>query len=83
MTNALVTGASSGIGLAISKMLIKNNIHVYGIGRSFDNVNFDSELFTPIICDLKKTSELTNMINTLKIPEYTMFIKLKLRMVKN
>ncbi|MBQ9764599.1 MAG: SDR family oxidoreductase [Lachnospiraceae bacterium] len=68
MTNtpyALVTGASSGIGLAISRTLIANNIHVYGIGRSFDTP-IVSELFTPIVCDLTKTGELTNTINKLK-----------------
>ncbi len=62
---ALVTGASSGIGLAISNMLIAHGIHVYGIGRSFDNAP-ESELFTPIVCDMLKTCELTNIIKKLK-----------------
>lgn len=65
MTNALVTGASSGIGLAISKLLISHGIHVYGIGRSFDEP-IESELFTPIVCDMLNTGKLTEMIRTLK-----------------
>ena len=37
MNNALVTGASSGIGRAISDKLIEMGYNVYGIGRTFDN----------------------------------------------
>lgn len=65
MINALVTGASSGIGLAISKMLIAHGIHVYGIGRTFDEA-VDSELFTPIVCDMLDTGKLTSEIRSLK-----------------
>ena len=65
MTNALVTGASSGIGLAISKMLIKHGIHVYGIGRDFKEP-IDAELFTPIVCDMLNTGKLTAGIRALK-----------------
>ncbi len=62
---ALVTGASSGIGLAISKMLIGRGIHVYGIGRTFKETPA-SPLFTPIVCDMLKTHELTEIIRKLK-----------------
>jgi len=62
---ALVTGASSGIGLAISKMLIGRGIHVYGIGRNFKETS-SSPLFTPIVCDMLKTHELTEIIKRLK-----------------
>jgi len=33
--SALVTGASSGIGLAVSKLLLDNNYRVEGVARSF------------------------------------------------
>lgn len=62
---ALVTGASSGIGLAISKMLIGRGFHVYGIGRTFKEIPA-SPLFTPIVCDMLKTHELTEIIRKLK-----------------
>ena len=33
---AIVTGASSGIGLAISRVLCELNYDVYGFGRDFE-----------------------------------------------
>ena len=32
---AVVTGSSSGIGLALSRMLVKNGYEVFGFGRNF------------------------------------------------
>ena len=43
----IVTGASSGIGLALAKMLLKNNYIVYGLDR---NEHIDE--FETLICDL-------------------------------
>lgn len=33
---AVVTGSSSGIGLALSRMLVKNGYEVFGFGRNFE-----------------------------------------------
>jgi Short-chain alcohol dehydrogenase of unknown specificity len=53
---ALVTGASSGIGEAISSELIKRDSIVIGIARSSDKLyQLKEELkdaFIPIVCDV-------------------------------
>lgn len=53
MKTALVTGASKGIGLAISKQLINDGYLVYGVGRT--EPNFDHPNFHFIQMDLLKT----------------------------
>ena len=44
---AIVTGASSGIGLSIANMLSENGVKVFGIGREFGDVTFEK-----VVCDL-------------------------------
>jgi 3-hydroxy acid dehydrogenase/malonic semialdehyde reductase len=55
---ALVTGASSGIGEAISRELVKRGWLVVGIARSSDKLSqLKEELedaFIPIVCDVSK-----------------------------
>ena len=63
--NALVTGASSGIGLAICHTLLKENYEVYGIGRQFSSLP-DSSHFHPIILDLTDTPAVIDTISALK-----------------
>ena len=53
---AIVTGASSGIGRAISYMLLEEGYEVYGFGRNFDEE--ETEMFHPVVCDLMDTDEL-------------------------
>lgn len=64
LKNAIVTGASSGIGLAISKMLAEEGYRVYGIGRIFpdDSVFFEQRLSL----DLRDTDILLNKISGIK-----------------
>ncbi|MCR4715660.1 MAG: SDR family NAD(P)-dependent oxidoreductase [Lachnospiraceae bacterium] len=60
MKNALVTGASSGIGQAISSMLIENGYNVIGIGRRFDDnlILYSKQNFTKIVLDLRDIDKL-------------------------
>ncbi len=66
MKAAIVTGASSGIGLEISKILLAKAYKVYGIGRNFTDTLLSSEHFVRITCDIAKTSELAAKINEIR-----------------
>lgn len=62
MSNAaIVTGASSGIGLEISKVLCRLGYEVFGIGRNF-NTNFTENNFHQIICDILDTEKLCDTV---------------------
>lgn len=52
MTKAIVTGASKGIGLEITKRLLSRGWFVYGIGRNFDNLSLGDN-FSPLVVNLK------------------------------
>ncbi len=64
LKTAIVTGASSGIGLAISKMLAEEGYRVYGIGRIFPD---DSGFFEQrLSLDLRDTDILLSKISGIK-----------------
>lgn len=64
---AIVTGASSGIGLEISKVLCRLGYDVYGLGRNFQEGTDEwNGRFHPIVCDLLDTGTLENNIRTIK-----------------
>ena len=54
----LITGASSGIGLAIAKLLLKNNYIVYGSARSTDKMS-ELQASGGSILDMDVTSDLS------------------------
>ena len=54
MKNALVTGASKGIGHAISKKLRQSHYNVHGIARTFENPDHQSLFSTMHSIDLSK-----------------------------
>lgn len=66
---AIVTGASSGIGAAISARLCKMGYEVFGIGRSFGS-SFaeqfpdaaDHPLFHAVVCDLLDTEKMLKLV---------------------
>ncbi len=65
--SAVVTGASSGIGFAISKMLCELGVTVYGIGRDFDRPEVADLIkndgnFTAIELDLMNTDLLCRTV---------------------
>ncbi|KAL7633055.1 UNVERIFIED_CONTAM: hypothetical protein RMT77_016631 [Armadillidium vulgare] len=71
---ALVTGASSGIGAAISEILARSGLKVVGAARGVEQVQqaLSDSLkgakgsLTPIKCDLTKEDDIRNMFATIK-----------------
>ncbi len=65
---ALITGASSGIGLACVKALLALDYKVYGMARDFTKSNIHHDNFTPIMIDLSVEK------NYPTIPDLTLLI---------
>ena len=64
---AIVTGASSGIGKEISRVLCEMGYSVFGIGRDFDQKETEkSERFHPVVCDLLDTDKLLALVKEIK-----------------
>ncbi|MCY4544525.1 MAG: SDR family NAD(P)-dependent oxidoreductase [Gemmatimonadetes bacterium] len=74
MDVALVTGASSGIGLAIAARLVESDYDVYGYARDHGKTSFRHARFKPVECDvtdtrmlLERTGELLKETGGLKV----------------
>lgn len=61
MKSAIVTGASSGIGLACAKRLVQLGYSVYGVARDFTKCGFEDANFLPLLCDLTDTKALESL----------------------
>ena len=60
---AIVTGASSGIGYAVSKKLGMLGYNVFGFGRDFGNTEWKAEdNVYPIVCDLLDTNKVCDCV---------------------
>ncbi len=65
-SGALVTGASSGIGEAISRMLCEQGYQVYGIGRDFSRQKPMPAEFRPICCDVTDADALCRAVGQIR-----------------
>ena len=63
---ALITGASSGIGLAIAKELIMMNISVIGIARDFSKTDYSDGCFKKIECDISDLNNFEKILNSIE-----------------
>lgn len=66
MSCAIVTGASSGIGYEICKVLLERELTVYGFARDFGKVGELHENFHPITCDLQNINQLSEEIKKIR-----------------
>lgn len=65
-SKALITGASSGIGLAITKEFLLMDISVIGIARDFSKTEFSDERFEKIECDISDLSNFEKILNSIE-----------------
>lgn len=63
---AIVTGASCGIGLAISERLCKLGYEVHGFGRNFEKCSLNLLTFHKVILDIRETGKLQEEIRRIK-----------------
>lgn len=66
MRTILVTGASSGIGRAISRNLLEQGHHVMGASRYCSQFKREMDNFTPIQLDLGRLDELPQKLDELQ-----------------
>lgn len=66
MKTVIITGASGGIGQAVSQVFLNRSYQVLGIGRDFSACAVNSPHFIPIIYDLTNTLGLEALVKTLK-----------------
>lgn len=62
---ALITGASSGIGLATARLLLDKGIQVTGISRRGDVAELEGKNFKPVSLDLADSNETDSQLKQL------------------
>ena len=66
LKKALVSGASSGIGKAISKKLLELNYEVIGVSRKITKESINHKNFTPLQSDLEDEKAILELCEKLK-----------------
>lgn len=79
--HALVTGASKGIGLAVSRDLLARGINVTGVARDFSSIKTEfkdiessANTFTSLACDLSKLDALEKSLTTFPTQANTLIL---------
>lgn len=74
MDIAIVTGANTRIGLAISQKLIDTGCRVYGLGSDFENFPLEHTDFVPVSCDLTNTEHLCQVVQEILDKEKDIYV---------
>ncbi len=64
MDAVIVTGAASGVGLAIARSLVERGFSVYGLGGNYQDVPLRSSAFHPVPCDLSDPVRLEEAVQS-------------------
>ncbi|MGJ0706142.1 SDR family oxidoreductase [Enterococcus avium] len=62
----VITGATSGIGLATARLFIKEGATVIGIGRNFSKTKDLGDRFIPRTCDVRDADEIVKTCDFIK-----------------
>ena len=65
MDVAIVTGAATGTGLAVSRKLINMGFRVYGLGGNYSEISFSHDYFVPTPCDLADMEEVKDRVDAI------------------
>ena len=65
MDIALITGAASGVGLAIARKLVETGYRVYGLGGNYADTQFKHRDFIPVPCDLSSSADLEREVSAI------------------
>lgn len=62
MEIAIVTGAASGVGLAVARKLVDLGYRVYGLGGNYQDTAFSHRDFLPTPCDLSSIADIQQKV---------------------